>query len=279
MIVNLSTFARSGSRDARPLDNEALLRLAPSVFAESPYSKMSERYGFIPTSRVVDGMRDAGWLPVMAKDQRVRLEDKKGFTRHMLKFRRQDGQALLNVGDSIPEIVLINSHDGSSAYQLHSGIFRLVCSNGLIVADSTFNKISIRHSGDVVQRVIDATSEVVREIPRISSSIGRMQGVELSPDEREAFAASALQLRDSTLALEPAQVLQTRRVADRGPDLWSTFNVVQENLIRGGVYGRDANNRFRRTRAVTSIAEDTRLNKALWELTERMAALKLGQAA
>ncbi len=270
----LSQMSFNSARPFQPMNDDVLRRSAPSVFAESKHSKMSERYGFIPTARVVEGMRDVGWFPVQAKDQRVRLEDKKGFTRHMVRFRRTDGQALLDVGDSVPEILLINSHDGSSAYQLHSGIFRLICSNGLVVADSTFNKISIRHSGDVVQRVIDATSEVVREIPRISSNIKRMQSVEVSPAEREAFAAAALELRDSSLALEPSQILHTRRSADRGPDLWSTFNVVQENLIRGGVYGRDANNRFRRTRSINSISEDTRLNKALWELTERMAALK-----
>jgi hypothetical protein len=257
-----------------PLDNDTLRRLAPSVFAESKHSKMSDRYGFIPTSQIIEGMREAGWFPITAKDQLVRLDDRRGFTRHIVRLRQTNGQELLNVGDSVPEIVLVNSHDGTSAYQLHAGIFRLVCSNGLVIADSTFSKISIRHSGDVVGRVIDATSEVVREIPRIASGIRTMQAIELSPSEREAFAASALSLRESAISLEPAHLLHVRRAADSKPDLWSTFNVVQENLIRGGLFGRDSHNRFRRTRAVNSINEDTRLNKALWALTEHMATLK-----
>jgi hypothetical protein len=153
----------------------------------------------------------------------VRLDDRRGFTRHIVRLRQTNGQELLNVGDSVPEIVLVNSHDGTSAYQLHAGIFRLVCSNGLVIADSTFSKISIRHSGDVVGRVIDATSEVVREIPRIASGIRTMQAIELSPSEREAFAASALSLRESAISLEPAHLLHVRRAADSKPDLWSTF--------------------------------------------------------
>jgi hypothetical protein len=257
-----------------PLSDVELRRYSPSIFAEHEHSRMSDRYGFIPTIRVVEALRAAGWQPVQASDQRVRLEDRKGFTRHLVRFQHADAKALSVVNDSIPELVLLNSHDGTSAYQMHAGLFRLVCSNGLVVADSTFSKISIKHSGDVIGRVIDATAEIIREVPRITSQVQHMQAIALTDNERVAFADSALVLRDSTLPLDPNQVLRPRRYADNGCDLWATFNTVQENLIRGGLRSRSATGRRASTRAVTSINEDTKLNKALWSLAEKMAELK-----
>jgi hypothetical protein len=268
------SFSRSFTRSRSVLDNAALMQSAPSVFAEHEHSRMSDRYGFIPTINVVDALRGAGWLPVSAQDQRVRLEDRRGFTRHVVRFQHQDAKALANVGDTTPELVLLNSHDGTSAYQMHAGLFRLVCSNGLILADSTFAKISIKHSGDVIGRVIDATAEIVREVPRIAHQVEEMQAVKLTDSERAAFAESALLLRDSTLPVRADQVLRPRRYADNNADLWTTFNVVQENITKGGLSTRNARGGRASTRAVTSINEDTKLNKALWQLAEKMAELK-----
>lgn len=273
MQINYSNYSNQRSRAA--LTNTAIQCYAPSVFAEHEHSRMSERYGFIPTVNVVEAMRGAGWFPVQAADQRVRLADRRGFTRHLVRFARFDnGQALANVGDSIPEIVLINSHDGTSAYQIHAGLFRLVCSNGLVIADSTFARISIPHRGDVIGRVIESTARIVNEVPRIADNVRAMQSIELKPEERRIFADAALSVRESALPLLPDQVLQPRRRDDSKPDLWSTFNTVQENLTRGGLYSRTATGRRTHTRAVSSINEDTKLNKALWELASKMAELK-----
>lgn len=264
---------RNSTASNQPLANDQLRTLAPSIFAETAYHGMSSRYGFIPTIQVLEAIRGEGWFPVQAREQRVRLDDKRGFTRHIVRLRRP-GTTLENVGDVIPEIVLLNSHDGSSAYQMHAGLFRLACANGLIVADSTFAKISIRHQGDVVGRVIEGAAEIVRDVPRIANDVRSMQAIELSDAERGIFAGSAIALRDASTPLEPAQVLQRRRYGDDRKDLWTTFNVVQENVIRGGLRSQTANGGRTRTRAVTSIQEDTRLNKALWTLAEEMAKLK-----
>lgn len=261
------------NHNSQPLDVAQLRIMAPSIFAGSAYHEMSSRYGFIPTSAVLEALRREGWLPVAAQEQRVRLEDKRGFTRHVVRFRHGDVR-LENVGDVLPEIVLLNSHDGTSAYQMHAGLFRLACRNGLVVADSTFQKIAVRHQGDVVGRVIEGTAEVVRDLPRITHQVQTMRAITLQPEEQRIFADAAMTLRESTLPLAPEQVLRPRRAADTNPDLWTTYNVVQENLIRGGLRTRTATGRRTSTRAVSSIQEDTKLNKALWQLAEQMAALK-----
>lgn len=258
------------------LDNAALQQLSPSVFADVPHHAMSGRYGFIPTIRVLDALRGEDWHPVRAQEQRVHLDDRRGFTKHVVRLR-QPGLAFEKVGDVLPELVLLNSHDGSSAYQMHAGLFRLACSNGLVVSDSTFSKISIRHSGNVVGRVLDGAATVVREVPQIAAHVGEMRALQLSRIEQEAFAGAALLIKYESPEASPidaAQLLGTRRTADQAQDLWTTYNRVQENLIQGGLRGQTAAGKRTRTRAVSSISEDTRINKALWQLAEEMGRIK-----
>lgn len=257
-----------------PLSNEQLRSVSPSVFAERPYHEVSSRYAFIPTIQVVDALRNVGWFPVKAREQRVNLEDKRGFTRHIVRLRRSDVAPV--VGDVFPEIVLLNSHDATSAYQMHAGMFRLVCSNGLVVDNGGFERITVRHSGDVIGRVLEGSARIVEELPRLTNSVQEMRAVTLSHGEQELLANAALSMRYDleTAPIQASSLLRIRRAADGGADLWSTFNRVQENLLRGGVRGWASTGRRFSTRAVTSISEDTRLNKALWALAEGMRQLK-----
>jgi hypothetical protein len=257
-----------------PLDDTQLAKLAPSIFATEAYHACSDRYGFIPTIRVVHALRAEGWQAFHAAQASARNEDKRSYTRHLIRFRHAALAPV--VGDTFPEIVLLNSHDATSAYQMHAGFFRLACSNGLIVADATFSKLSIRHSGDVVRRVIDGAAEVVREVPRLADNVERMRAIALSDTERGILASAALTARygDDTPPVAPEQLLRPRRAADSGNDLWRTLNTVQENLLRGGLRGFTTDGKRVTTRRIKSINEDTKLNKALWELATRMQDLK-----
>jgi hypothetical protein len=155
-----------------------------------------------------------------------------------------------------------------------AGIFRLVCSNGMVVQSGDTGSIAVRHSGgaDLRERVIDATYQIMDDAPRTLAKIERWKGVELTPPQRGAFATAALELKD-TRAVAPAQLLAPRRPEDRKTDLWTTASVVQEHLLRGGDRGRAASGRRTTTRPVKSVGEDIRLNRALWTLTERLAEL------
>lgn len=273
------------------LNNEVLRTVAPSVFADHAQAGVSDRYSFLPTIKVVDGMREAGWSVVKAQEQRIVTEERRGFQKHMLRFRRNDDvqrvAALttrenhnvdrLNPLAEFPEIILTNSHDRSSAYQLHAGIFRLVCSNGLVIADSTFGKISIRHANFNPDDVINASFKVIEEIPAVMSEIDCMKTKQLSAPAQTAFAEAALILKYDDLKAAPVEarnVLATRRHEDNKSDLWTTFNRVQENLTKGGLKNRqkknDAGKNFRRTTPVKSISENIALNKALWHLAKTL---------
>jgi hypothetical protein len=246
---------------------------APSVFAASPWEKMSARYRMVPTIEVVDLLADQGFRPVMAAQNRTRIKGKGDFTKHLIRFRHETHLNLRTVGAEIPEVVLTNSHDGTSAYRFMCGIFRLVCSNGMVVHSADFGSIAVNHKGgeDFGDRIIDATYEVVSEMPRTLETIEEWKQIELTPPQQEAFAAAALELRDNKL-IEPKQLLTPRRVEDRKDDVWTTSNRIQENLIRGGIRGRSGSGRRTTTRPVRSVNEDLRLNRALWTLTERLAA-------
>lgn len=258
------------------LTTDMLRRFAPSIFAERPYHKVSEHYVFIPTAKVLERLTSEGWKVVHAKEQRVRLEDKKGFTKHRLMLQHRDAMPLKEVGDTMPRIMLTNSHDRASAYVIEAGLFRLACSNGLVVSSGNFGRVSIRHSGqDIAERVLEGTFSVVGDMAEIGAEVGNMRALTLDGREQLAFAEAAIGLRwDGAAPVTAEQLLTVRRMDDRSNDLWTTYNRVQENIVRGGLHGVNAAGRHARTRGVNSINEDTRINRALWQLAQSMAQLK-----
>jgi hypothetical protein len=267
-----------------PLSNDQLRAVAPSIFAMQPWERMSEKYRFIPTVEVVEAMRENNFFPMKAMQSRTRIEGKGDFTKHLVRFRHADHLRAATVGEELPEIVLVNSHDGSSAYQLMAGIFRLVCSNGMIVQSSDMGSLSVRHSGrddNLAAQVIEGSYSIINETPKTFARIADYKAINLSLPQQEAFAKAALELKGENAAktFEPLRLLSARRTADyanpetKERDLWRTMNVVQENMIRGGVRGRSASGRRATSRTVQSVNEDVRINKALWTLTEEMAKI------
>ncbi len=266
-------FQSSGSLHA--LNNDELQSFAPSVFAQNAMPGVSENYSFLPTIHAVDGLRQSGWQPVWVSEQHVRLETRRGFQKHMIRFQRSD--LIGRDSEYCPEICLVNSHDRSSAYQLHAGIFRLICGNGLIIADSSFEKISVRHTGFEPSLVVDASLKILDSLPQLTDAVESFRARRLTPAESKAFAESAILLRYDDLQaapISPEKLLEPRRAEDAGNDLWRTYNKVQEGILRGGLkdYSRSKadGKHHPRTRAVAGLDENVRLNKALWHLAEAL---------
>ena len=198
----------------------------------------------------------------------------------MLRFRHVNARPTSS--GLYPEIVLINSHDGLSSYRLMAGVFRLVCSNGLI-AGNTYDEIRVRHQGDILGNVIEGTYRVIEDSKKMLESAERMSSLTLSNPEKKIFseAAHSLRFENNSMneAIEPVKLLSPRRSSEiNKDDLFTVFNVVQENLIKGGVrgYAKDANGHHKRvrTRAINSIDQNTALNRALWSVAEKMMELK-----
>jgi hypothetical protein len=265
--------------------NEDIARAAPSVFAAGRHESRSERFAYIDTREILDGMRDNGFVPVFAKQGVSRIAGKADFTKHMIRFRHEGEQNLRRVlGEVYPEVVLVNAHDGTASYHLDGGLFRLRCLNGLVVQDSKFASLKIPHKGDIISKVIEGSFEVIADSREALNRAEAWHGVTLNHDETRLLAQAVHTVRfaDSEGNVETPilaeQFLRPRRRDDHAADLWTVTNVIQENAIRGGLsaMGRDANNRPRMTttREVKGIDGDIRLNRAIWVLAEQMAKLK-----
>ncbi len=272
----VSRFAsRSPSlRSDYPLTDDQIHRVAPSIFADAPHESRSQRYAYIPTAAVLAELRKEGFQPFMVTQTRVRDEGKREHTKHMIRLRHA---SQIN-GAEANEIVLLNSHDGTSSYQMLAGMFRFVCSNGLVCGD-TVADVRVPHKGDVSGHVIEGAYEVLRDFDRVKDSRDAMRAITLDEGEAEVFARSALALKYDPTDNKPApitesQILMPRRFDDRRPDLWSVFNRTQENLTKGGLHGRSANGRRQQTRPVQGIDSDVRLNRALWMLADGLRQLK-----
>lgn len=269
---------------ARSLTEAELRRAAPSIFAVAAHDSRSARFQPIPTFEVLRGLMAEGFVPVGAKQSGTRDESKRDFTKHMIRLRRIDQDSSYSVGDTVCEILLKNANDGTSAYDLMAGLFRIQCLNSMVAQTGTIDTVKVRHSGDVMGKVIEGTYRVMNEAQKALAAPADWSAVKLNSDEREIFAEAAHTIRfadadgNVDTAIKPAQLLIPRRYADRADDLWTTFNVAQENVIRGGLtavgFDADGNRRRTTTRAINGIDQDVKLNKALWVLTERMAALK-----
>lgn len=274
MLVNRFASHSPVLRSDYPLSDDQIHRVAPSIFAETPHQSRSDKYSYIPTVAVLTELRKEGFQPFMVTQTRTRREDRRDFTKHMIRLRHA---SQIN-GAEANEIILLNSHDGTSSYQMLAGMFRFVCSNGLVCGD-TVADIRIPHKGDVASQVIEGAFEVLDGFDRVKESRDAMRSVVLDDGEAEVFARAALALKydptdDKPAPVTESQILMPRRFDDRRPDLWSVFNRAQENLTKGGLRGRSANGRRQQTRAVQGIDSDVRLNRSLWLLADGLRQLK-----
>ena len=268
---------------ARALTEDELRTLAPSIFATDPHESRSEWFRAIPTIEILRGLVNEGFVPVGARQAVAREPGRAPFTKHLIRLRKLDG-VVRKFGDTVVEALLKNANDGTAAYALMAGLFRIICANSLVTKTQTIDEVKVTHSGDVQSKVIEGTFRVLTEAEKALVAPEQWSQIKLVEDERRAFAKAAHQLRfadadgNTTTAIGSEQLLLPRRVDDTQPNLWNVFNVVQENAIKGGLHavGRDANNRLRQftSRPIKGIDQDVKLNKALWVLAEEMAKLK-----
>ena len=264
----LSGFAKANA----PLTDAEIRHAAPSIFASNAHGSRSERYTLIPTIDVLTQLRKEGFQPFMVVQAGVRREDRLDFTKHMIRLRHQ---SQIN-GAEANEIILVNSHDGSSSYQMLGGVYRFACHNGLVCGD-TAQDLRVQHRGDVVGQVIEGAYSILQDFDRVDACKGDMKALALEPGEQKAFARAALALRyeeGKTAPVTEDQVLSPHRHEDGAGNLWTTLNVLQENLVRGGLQGRNAKGNRTKTRPIQGIDQNVQLNRGLWVLAEEMRKLK-----
>lgn len=251
---------------------DQLRKLVPAAFAEEPADKVSDRYSFIPTVPIIDALASRGWQPVSARQSR-RVRDSR-HALHMIDFQPTGTFNLAEVGDVTPQICLFNSHDTSRRFCLRGGIFRKVCSNGLVISigigDSQMLRIHIDGASVDIEVAFETT---LKQLGEAAELVPQWQRTQLNFVQQLDFATEAVNIRNNndpwwSKHFDAHEFLTRRRDEDKQNDLWSVFNVVQENVIKGGVRGA-----VRETRPITQVKEIQRINESLWRLATQYGVL------
>jgi hypothetical protein len=258
-------------KTAKYLTKENMKSMAPSIFAEKPSNEVSKHYTHIPTTKVIDDMELLGWKPIEAKEVKARKKSTKGYQKHLIVFRNDDVVINGEDGDTVfPQILLTNSHDGKNAFQFQAGLYRLVCSNGLVIADTQFEAVKMRHMGYTFEDLQVKIKEMVEKLPLTVESMNKMKAKEMAEEEIIQFAKDAINTRFTEKEINRIQIdlkelVNPVRKEDAGNDLWSVFNVVQEKIVTGDFDYR-AGGKVRKAREIKNFKQDMKINKELFDL-------------
>jgi hypothetical protein len=254
------------------LTKDAIREIAPSVFTEkADSSSTSKHYVHIPTETVIDDMAQLGWGVVDAKQ--VKARKNAGYQKHMVVFGNDDITITGKDGDTVmPRILMTNSHDGKNSFQFQAGLYRLVCSNGLVIADAEFANMKIRHMGYDLAELKTVIQEIVEKLPLTVECMNKLKAKQLSENEQVDFAKKALATRLSEEEISKytsddiVELLNPTRKEDNGNDMWSVYNVIQEKIIHGmfDVYG--VSGKVRKARKIKNFKQDTQVNQELYQL-------------
>ena len=245
------------------LSIETLQEIAPSVFATVPSPKMSDKYTFVPTIEVIKNFEQEGWNVCSA-----RQIGKGQFAQHELRLRNG---GLPNVGDSLIEAVIRNSHNGLSSFSVSSGLHRLVCSNGLTVPTSVADSISVKHMRVDMGTVRQITDQFAERLPIIQRSVGKMETTFLDEAKLVDFVNKSAMIRwekGSIPKIDIEAFLNPEREGDVGNSVWKTFNVIQEKFVRGGMKYNSKKGRGVSMRELKNFHSINKINTNLWELAE-----------
>ena len=271
-------YNREGYGYADGMTDAQILKSAPAIFAQGKHEARSERYEYLDTSALLSAMRDSGFLPVRIQQQKSRVEDMRGFAKHVIRFRQLDQLAL----PEAREIVLTNSHNGASALVLSHGLYRQLCDNSLYCGKA-IDSVSIRHGKGAIDRTVGGAYSIVNGFAAISEKVDLFKSLQLARPEQLLLAQQSSLLRfDASQEVDANILLAGRRIEDSratGNDstrsLWTIYNVIQENLIKGGrhINTTDAIGRRKRRvmRAVNGIDQSASINRGLWSLAEQFA--------
>ena len=255
------------------LTKDQIRNSSPLVFADAPTNPdVSKKYLFVNTETIIDDLEKLGWLPVQAAQRKSRNEGGTIFSKHMVAFQNPEIKITSADGDdAFPRILLTNSHDGMQAFKFSVGIFRLVCSNGLVVADEQFSDFKIKHKGYTFGELRNVVRQAVEDLPNRVQVMNDMKNRILTEDEKRKMALDAMLIRAGVKELQYDEetitdILDPKRDADNGDDLWRVFNVIQEKITQGDFHAALTGAKVRKVRKIKSFEKEMKVNKELFKL-------------
>ena len=263
------------------LTDEQIREVCPVAFTEKASNEVSKHYTHIPTNQVIDDMRELGWGVIQAQQVAARKNVTKGYQKHMIVFRHPDLMVEGQDGDNVwPQIIMTNSHDGKNAFSFQAGMYRFVCSNGLVIADQEFGKMRIRHMGYDFDTLRETINEMVEKLPLTVESMNKFKNTELSEPQKYDLARKALETRlkvqenqkvDQVYKIDLDEFLKPVRKEDAGDDLWSVFNLVQEKVVEGD-FEYVSGVKMRKARKIKNFKQDLDVNQKLFEVAKEFVA-------
>ena len=260
-------------QDETYMSKEDLRNECPLAFASAPTNpNVSGKYLFVNTETIVDDLDKLGWKPVQAAQRKARGNAGTIFSKHMVAFQNPEIKITSADGDdAYPRILLTNSHDGMQAFKFSVGIFRLVCSNGLVVADEQFSDFKIKHKGYTFGELRNVVRQAVEDLPNRVQVMNDMKNRILTEDEKRKMALDAMLIRAGVKELQYDEetitdILDPKRDADKGDDLWRVFNVIQEKITQGDFHAALTGAKVRKVRKIKSFEKDMKVNKELFKL-------------
>lgn len=253
------------------LTKEEILDKAPAVLSTTTASNVSSKYVHVPTVELINDMEKLGWEIVDVKQGKGRKNARAEHRKHMVVFRNPNIVMKSEDGEVVyPQILLSNSHDGLSAFQFRAGLFRLVCSNGLVVSTKDFGSVRIPHKGYSFDHLKTVVMELVEQLPVTVETLNRFREIVLTEEQKVEFALKALGIRFGEKGMEvtPEEILKPTREEDKGNDLWAIFNVIQEKMIRGGFAYKAQTGRNKTARSIKNFTRDIQVNEQLYALAE-----------
>jgi hypothetical protein len=251
------------------LQAKGLIMTTEIATLDQKFHTLTDKYKLAKTSDIVKRIEELGFKMTRFVALKVKKKERQGFQKHRVIFTSPE---LKETTDGIPQLLLTNSHDGTSSVVLQLGFFRYVCSNGLVVGNNLIQPVRVRHSGnDFDQKLIIAINNIVAQAHKLTDSIDKMKSTILTQAEITAFQREALQKRLGDAKIESFSV-PSHRVEDNASDLFTVMNVVQENLIRGGarvLVEQDGKRKDKAIRRVNSLITQTEINTMLWDLAEK----------
>ena len=243
---------------------------------DQKFPTLTDKYKLVKTSDLIEKLQAQGFKLDKFVANRVRNQSKVGYQKHRAIFSHPE--LLKSTGDGSPQLLLTNSHDGTSAVVLQLGFFRMVCANGLVAGKSIGEPIRLRHSGKFLYEELDkAVEKIVAQVKTMNEAIDKLKSKVLNENEIKSFQQKALDLRLAPNVELLDSKFNIHRPEDAKADLFTVFNVIQENLVRGGariIIKEQATSEVKQKtlRKITSIQTETELNTKLWDMAMALAA-------
>ncbi len=262
----------------KALSQSEIVELAPAVYTNQPHPKVSDKYSFLPTHRIVSDMEKLGWSVSQVKMAKTNNVNQKLYGKHMVQFFHPD--LVINdengKAEAYPQILIINNHRGYGKLRIEVGVFRLVCENGLIVKDREMGSYSLRHMGYSFEELQTLVNTVVANLQGVVNKINTFTERIMTKEEQYSFAKKALAVRfgeeRKASDAEIKDMLTVRRPEDKGDDLYRVFNRVQEAVIRGGFdMAATTKKGTKKVRRISNMLKDLDVNGELWVLAEEFA--------